>query len=307
MAKVVLILGNGFDIDLGLKSKYIDFIKEEEWRNLCDSVINKFPEKFQIVSLLKHIQNAGNTPSLWFDVENEIHNFILNYPKRENEIPENLKELHRSELTTLRKALYLYLQRITKEFKFKEEKWSYRLIKSLTESNNKVKVFTFNYTNTCELCKLPPIDFTYIHGNLEDNNIVVGCEPVWREYIPMSFRFLLKSNMVSNPNNIIENLWTANEVIFFGHSLNVFDYSYFKEFFDYICSPIDHELNLTFITKNQKSEEEIRINLFEQGIDVRNLFKSNIKTTFIHTEQNEYEVLKDQDSFNFLLERIKGT
>lgn len=305
MAKVVLILGNGFDIDLGLKSKYIDFINEQEWRNLCDSVINKFPEKFQLVSLLKHIQNAGNTPSLWFDVENEIHNYIKIYPKRENEISEDLKELHRSELTTLRKALYLYLQRITKEFKFNEEKWSYRLIKSLTDSNNEVKVFSFNYTNTCDLCKLPPIDFTYIHGNLEDNNIVVGCESVRREYIPMPFRFLLKSNMVSNPNNIIENLWTANEVIFFGHSLNVFDYSYFREFFDYICSPIDHELNLTFITRNQKSEEEIRNNLSEQGIDVRNLFKSNIKTTFLHTEQEKSKELKNQDSFNLLLSRIK--
>lgn len=111
--------------------------------------------------------------------------------------------------------------------------------------------------------------------------------------------------MVSNPNNIIENLWAANEVIFFGHSLNVFDYAYFKEFFERICRPIDHELNLTFITKNQKSEEEIRNNLFEQDIDVRDLFKSNIKTTFIHTYPEKSDVLKAQDRFEKLLERIK--
>lgn len=306
MAKVVLILGNGFDIDLGLRSKYTDFINEKEWQNLCDTLLIKFSEKFQHVLLLKHIQRAGDTPFIWFDVENEIHNFILNYPHNNNISDDRKSSIAQSEYNLLTEALYRYLQRIIKEFKPKENTWAYRLLKALTESKNRVKVFTFNYTNSCALCKLPPLDFTYIHGNLEDNDIIVGCESIRGEYIPKPFKILLKSNRVNRPNNIIENLLGANEVIFFGHSLNVFDFAYFKEFFDYICIPIDHELNLTFITKDQKSEEEIRNNLSEQGIDVRNLFKSNIKTTFIHNEPNKSELLKNQDIFNLLLERIKG-
>lgn len=38
MANTVLIIGNGFDIDLGLKSKYTDFILESEWKNVCEFI-----------------------------------------------------------------------------------------------------------------------------------------------------------------------------------------------------------------------------------------------------------------------------
>lgn len=304
MADVVLILGNGFDVDLGLKSKYTDFINEEEWKKLCKGLISKFPDKFKQVSLLYHMQKAGEDPSLWFDVENEIHKFVTNYPVREEKINETFKNLHKSEFRLLREALYYYLQRITRDFVLDESKWSYRLLKSLTESNNIIDVFTFNYTDSCALCKLPHIDFTYIHGSLEENDIVLGCERIGR-YIPQPFRFLLKSNMINRPNNIIEKLHEANEVIFFGHSLNEFDYPYFKEFFEYICYPIDHELHLTFITKDEKSELDIRNNLFEQGIDVRNLFKSNIQATFICSELEKSLMTYEQVKFDNLLRRIK--
>ena len=73
MSNVVLILGNGFDVDLGLKSKYTDFINEAEWKKLCTELIQKFPDKFNDISLLNHMRKAGEDPSLWFDVENEIH------------------------------------------------------------------------------------------------------------------------------------------------------------------------------------------------------------------------------------------
>lgn len=304
MADVVLILGNGFDVDLGLKSKYTDFINEEEWKKLCKGLISKFPDKFKQVSLLYHMQKAGEDPSLWFDVENEIHKFVTSYPIREEAIKETTRNFIESEFGLLREALYRYLQRITNDFSLNENKWSYILLKTLTESGNNIDVFTFNYTNSCALCKLPQLNFTYIHGSLEGNDIVLGCDRIGR-YIPQPFSFLLKSNQINRPNNIIAKLYEANEVIFFGHSLNEFDYPYFKEFFEYICYPIDHELHLTFITKDEKSELDIRNNLFEQGIDVRNLFKSNIQATFICSELEKSLMTSEQVKFDNLLRRIK--
>lgn len=304
MANVVLILGNGFDVDLGLKSKYTDFINEAEWKKLCSELIQKFPDKFKDISLLNHMQKAGEDPSLWFDVENEIHKFVTSYPIREEAIKETTRNFTESEFGLLREALYRYLQRITRDFVLDESKWSYRLLKTLTESNNKIDVFTFNYTNSCTLCKLPYIDFTYIHGSLEENDIVLGCDRIGR-YIPQPFSFLLKSNQINRPNNIIAKLYEANEVIFFGHSLNEFDYPYFKEFFEYICYPIDHDLHLTFVTKDKNSETAIRNNLFEQGIDVRNLFKSNILATFICSAQEKSSMTSEQAKFDNLLYRLK--
>ena len=305
MANVVLILGNGFDVDLGLNSKYTDFINEEEWKKLCKGLISKFPDKFKQVSLLYHMQKAGDDPSLWFDVENEIYKYINANAFHENDSLKRIGQLSQSEFRLLREALYNYLQRISNEFEIKEEKWSYILLKTLIESSNKVNVYTFNYTNSCALCKLPEIDFTYIHGSLDDSDIVLGCERKGREYIPEPFSFMLKSNMISRPNNIIEKLYKANEVIFFGHSLNEFDFPYFKEFFEYICQPIDHELHLTFITKDEKSELDIRNNIQAQGIPVRNLYMSNIVPLFIHSIPEKLSKADEQIKFETLIQRIK--
>lgn len=38
MAKKILILGNGFDIDLGLKTRYSDFANSEIWGNLIENI-----------------------------------------------------------------------------------------------------------------------------------------------------------------------------------------------------------------------------------------------------------------------------
>lgn len=32
--KVVLVMGNGFDLDLGFKTKYSDFAKSKEWQEM---------------------------------------------------------------------------------------------------------------------------------------------------------------------------------------------------------------------------------------------------------------------------------
>ena len=38
MAQLALIIGNGFDLDLGLPSKYSDFIDSPEWRNILSGI-----------------------------------------------------------------------------------------------------------------------------------------------------------------------------------------------------------------------------------------------------------------------------
>lgn len=37
MAKKILILGNGFDIDLGLKTRYSDFANSKIWEKLMEN------------------------------------------------------------------------------------------------------------------------------------------------------------------------------------------------------------------------------------------------------------------------------
>ena len=69
--KIVLILGNGFDLDLGLKTSYKDFRKSE----FCPK---GYPD-----TLIHHL-NQRCADSLeavkWYDLENEILNYCKNIP-----------------------------------------------------------------------------------------------------------------------------------------------------------------------------------------------------------------------------------
>lgn len=303
MAHTILINGNGFDANLGLKSSYSDFIKETEWGQICDFVNIRFDKRYQTISLLLHLIKASKDSLLWFDIENEIHKFIKQYP-HSNEVAIRFSGFVEQEFIMVKNALYNYLKRISEVFIPDTDNWSYILINKLQESSKEYKVFTFNYTNCFDLCGLPFGNCTFIHGNLKDKDIVLGCEELKYEYLPDAFSFLLKSNMVNRPNNIIEELFDATEVIFFGHSLNEFDFIYFEEFFTRISFPIEHQLYLTFITRNNKSELEIRNNIRKHNIQVQNLFKSNIQTTFIQTEPDESVIQKEKDKWESLLNRI---
>lgn len=303
MAHTVLINGNGFDVNLGLKSGYSDFIKEEEWGQICSFVNSRFDARYQTVSLLMHLIKATKDSLLWFDIENEIHKFIKQYP-HSNEVARTFSGFIEQEFIMVKNALYNYLKRISKIFSPDTDNWSYILLKKLQESSKDYKVFTFNYTNCFDLCGLPEGNCIYIHGNIKDKDIVLGCEELRYEHLPDAFSFLLKSNMINRTNNIIEELYDAYEVIFFGHSLNEFDFFYFDEFFSRVSSPIEHPLYLTFITRNKETELEIRNNIRKQNIQVHNLFKSNIHTNFIHTEAESTDIRREVENWESLLTRI---
>lgn len=70
--KIVLILGNGFDLDLGLKTSYKDFWESE----FC-------PRNYP-APLIRHLNGkwGDNLESVrWYDLENELHEYALNGDK----------------------------------------------------------------------------------------------------------------------------------------------------------------------------------------------------------------------------------
>jgi hypothetical protein len=70
--KIVVILGNGFDIDLGLKTSYKDFWESE----YC-------PKNYP-APLIRHLNSkwGDNLESVrWYDLENELHEYALNGDK----------------------------------------------------------------------------------------------------------------------------------------------------------------------------------------------------------------------------------
>ena len=293
MADVALIVGNGFDIDMGLPSRYSDFIRSKEWNDAVSGFNIYLQQKdYQNHSLIAQLQMAS-TNSQWFDIEQEIHRFIVSHP---DNTEKDVRDI-RSEFEVIKKALTNYLKRITSTFTADNSKVSTALHYRMRECPLTVTEIYFNYTYPHHYIKLPIQQaifngaqhwVTFVHGSLRDNDIVLGCDLQEGEQVNRQLSFMYKYNQLKKANHIARNILEAKEIIFFGHSINEMDFGYFKEFFKVASAspiPIRH---LTIITYDDESERNIKDNIRNQGISVSDLY-SNLWTFDIIKTSKLYE------------------
>ena len=295
MAELALIIGNGFDLDLGLPSKYSDFADSPEFHDLARRMHNMYYEEERKNSLVLQIQQASNN-SNWFDIEEEIHKYVLNHPY----LDENMIRHVRSEFDALKRALTNYLKRVSKELEHKanKQKLAYVLLMILQNSPlSKINIY-FNYTNPELFMEMPTYHeigkgfFTYVHGSLRYDDIVLGCDLKKGEEVNRQLSFMYKYNMLNKANHVARHILEAKEIIFFGHSINEMDFCYFREFFKDASAapkPIRH---LSIITYDETSERNIKDNIQNQGISVSDLYSNLWTFDVIHTK-NYYAGKKD--------------
>ena len=298
MANVVLIIGNGFDLDLGLKSSYEDFAASKEWKDLVNGYKPfLMDETSQKKSLLLQIYSAS-TASQWFDIEEEIHKFINEHFDLTEEDVRHIK----SEFEGIKKALHNYIKRCASEFQIESQKVSNRLLFTLKDYNShcNVDIFSFNYTDPDDLFKSNiVIGANHIHGSIKDNDIVLGCDIQEGEKVNRDLSFMYKYNMLKKANHMVRYMINADEVIIFGHSINETDFCYFREYLKEASSSSKKTSRLTIFTLNEQSERDIKDNMRNQGISVSDLYNNLDEFTFIHTQKlyagDEVENLNLQD------------
>ena len=106
MADIAIIIGNGFDLDMGLPTKYSDFINSLEWQNIITKVDAFLQDKnYKEHSLVGQLQLASKD-SQWFDIEEEIHKFIAAHP---DNTPQTIGEI-KYEFELIRRGLANYLK-----------------------------------------------------------------------------------------------------------------------------------------------------------------------------------------------------
>lgn len=229
--KVVLVIGNGFDLHFGLKTSYKNFMQSVNFQEL---IYNK--NSLAIYLKNESERNESNNFQNWIDVENELKN----YSNAKSGVSKNLL----LEFKDLKKSLVEYLKGI--ELKnIDKQLVGYKLIESLEDSS--VLVLNFNYTNTLEIileCLSQngiKIDIKHIkiHGSTEKNDIIFGVED--SASIKSEHVFLKKSvNKNFNTTNFNEFISGSNRIIFFGYSLGVTDHSYFKNLFSNLMNTEKH-------------------------------------------------------------------
>lgn len=200
--KELMIIGNGFDLNHGLKTRYQDFVK-------CYKS-NEILNKFRLIS--------GNYMETWYDFENAIQNIMREewdkiLQKIEVQIynektmyDDNLKLMELNNLfNDIRKLFSMYISKINIE---SDIEFNPVLLKVFT---NKSFAITFNYTSFIE--KYVESVY-YVHGSIErDEEIILGmsndeisdiCSPVARYFCKnnrreyLSFKRFLDKKKMSN-------------------------------------------------------------------------------------------------------------
>lgn len=307
MAELALIIGNGFDLDLGLPSKYSDFADSPEFHDLARRMHNMYYEEERKNSLVLQIQQASNN-SNWFDIEEEIYKYVLNHPY----LDDNMIRHVRSEFDALKRALTNYLKRVSKELEHKanKQRLAYVLLTILQNSPlSKIDIY-FNYTNPELFMEMPTYHeigkgfFTYVHGSLRYDDIVLGCDLKKGEKVNRQLSFMYKYNMLNKANHVARHILEAKEVIFFGHSINEMDFCYFREFFKDASAALKPIRHLSIITYDETSERNIKDNIQNQGISVSDLYSNLWTFDFIHTK-NVYDRKKeDVEKWNNMIDRL---
>ena len=300
MSKKILILGNGFDLDLGMKSRYRDFMASEVWKKIKEDDFTA-----SNCSLIRYLEKKNEIES-WFDAETEL----LNYALQETEGTYASSDPNdRAGFDMFRKGLKEYLKKEQDTFQLKRDSVAIKILEAIYRNEYFDEIFSFNYTDVGQLLNKTGIHWdskvTYMHGSLQNNDdIILGIEtdlPISKNY-----RFLFKTNSrFYKSNSLIESMENANEIVFFGHSINGMDFPYFKDFFMKQVNPYEDTTRkyITIVTYDDDSLQQIKDNFRDAGINPRDLMQRNqiwnIETKLVY-EGDAHEKSELEDLFNHL-------
>lgn len=250
--ETLLIVGNGFDLSIGFKTSYGDFMKSsyfphEETSNLCSYLHKQYEE------------NMG-----WIDIENELSEYsrMLTTKKLNAKKYNTILDIDslREEYDELKSSLKCYLQEETKRaFGPSPDNPAKRVIDQLPAES---KIISFNYTSIIERMTRDRFcaskgNLLHIHDSLAPyDDIVFGVEDsakLSKEHV-----FLYKAH---SPHLKVQEFsdWlnSAERIIFYGYSLGDTDRQYFEKFFRKLCSDDRTYTELVFYYYDQSSYDNL--------------------------------------------------
>lgn len=251
----VFVIGNGFDIDLGLKSRYSDFAASEVWPFEMAAYSHSSP----LAQYLDYHKNVDK----WLDLERLLGEYVVGaFAKGGRSFAKD-----NADFLLLKKSLTKYLTEITCMPDINHESAAAKLLSRISLKGEGLSAFySFNYTEPMSFMPWCTVKANHIHGELSKDNIILGfgdnVEDVG-EYNRLRKSF----GQDYKPPRIIEDLMSCNKAIFFGLSMGDVDYAYFDYFFEAISKPENLSSGLLgkeiiFFTNNDSSRDEILRNLF---------------------------------------------
>ena len=308
----LLVIGNGFDLNLGLKTTYRDFVDSSFFKRMYVKRMQEKRKKNNIQPSLIDYLYGKKFYERWYDIEQALLEYVSKRP--DGTFVNNVEE-DKKDYELVCNALIEYFVSIIKSLSIGVKKRMQKLpagqlIRELSSYRN--IVYTFNYTPIDDV--LEAISAVKVHGEIgketidkgiiNKSQIILGIETNDIGSIAPNYTFLLKSNNSAfRSSQIALDLLQSKNVIFFGHSLNQMDFGYFDDYFKMLASNVDKERTLTIITKDESSRVTILDNIRKMGISVRNIYH-HTKVDFILTDLLSQESQQEYERFDNLLKQI---
>lgn len=250
----LLVLGNGFDLDLGYATSYEQFVN-----NGFDPNHGQFPFVKGGVYHTLGQDVCSATCANWYNLENVLAAFGENHAAPA-EVKGNMEDY-----ALLVDRLRLYLSSIDYTNPDKDSVAG-KLLLALYNCEAPFVTYSFNYTDFCDIADALDMEVNpaiHVHGALKENNIILGVGDYAK--LDSASDFLYKtSNNNYRATNLVFDLEAFDNIYIFGLSLSSVDYPYFEDFFKRIASGVEerqHKKYIRIFTYDDKSKMEILRNL----------------------------------------------
>lgn len=305
----LLILGNGFDLCLGRDTRYSDFVNSRFW-----------PENLKS-ELFGYLEKKANLER-WFDLESELARYIQTIRKESSAYvttrPGRAKQ-DRADFKEIVVALIAYLKNVERK-DVNCDSIAAKVFRLACWDSAFSKIYSFNYTDLEKLSEklnlagVPIVE--YVHGCLANDSAILGINDT-EDTLGGLYDFMRKSfNPHYSSHPVSYDLKTADEVVFFGHSLGDNDYHYFQSFFRHQCEENlapEEKRTLTIFTKDENGRMNIMRTLHKMNDGKTSLlFQNNILNIFCtadgessafsewyHARELEAERMRDKEFFDF--------
>ena len=288
--KRVLVIGNGFDLDLGLKTSYKDFACSGYLKKL-----NSFAYHDNLIACLI-CQSSTN----WFDIEECIADYV-----KQKEMANDFRYAEEDKMfyPFFKENFADFIDQGFLEAYYKDIKQSLanQIIKEQINISIFDKIYSFNcfdysLNGLASYGKIGDIYVDYVHN--KGGKFILGiCE---EDCTTEEYSFLIKKNQDYEETNIVNDLDSANDIVIFGHSLNRIDKEYFQNLFLHSY----WGKNITIITKNIKSIQQIEANILMMGGSLDTI-KKHCNLTYIETEKFDNHEKTEIDKIENLLSSLK--
>lgn len=290
---ILLIIGNGFDLELGLRTSYKNFIESDIY-DYCSIKISEslgYKKRYNLqfdvdINIFEHFKNILSIQN-WIDLEMEIGKLAGRHMKKTNNetgLYEDYlavsSDFMMSSFNALRDCLNDYILNLGVPNN-RPNNYALQLMSILgTKKYDNVQIVTFNYTDLKETTRFDiQVPVYHIHGKVSKGsnaNLILGIQDSVE--VDKSFSYVIKSHSpYYHSSHIIDLLENADEVIFFGHSLGETDYPYFSDFFKMQCqktAPEDRK-KIRIFTYDEKSRLDILFQLRMMNDKQTRLFFEN--------------------------------